>query len=185
MSEVSYRRLTLQEFLALPEGEENLELIDGRGVPKMSPKYFHAVLQMALLILIGGWCKGEGRVAPEWAVILKRQSADWVPVPDVTYISYERLPRSWSKNEACPVAPELVIEIISPGQTFGQLAAKAEDYLKAGIAQVWILDAEARSITIFYPDRSPRTFTGEQTLEAVGFVDLVLTPAQIFAQADV
>ncbi|MBC7880162.1 MAG: Uma2 family endonuclease [Anaerolineae bacterium] len=183
--EVQRQALTLDEFLALPEGEESLELIDGEGVPKVSPKYFHAVLQAALLVLLGGWCRGKGRVLPEWAVALKRQSADWVPVPDLTYISYERLPRTWCKNEACPVAPELVIEIISLGQTFGQLTAKAGDYLKAGVVQVWIVDAEARSVTIFYPDRSPETFDGNQPLDTPDLVDLVLTPSQIFDQARV
>jgi Uma2 family endonuclease len=79
--EVQRRALTLDEFLTLPEGEESLELINGVGVPKMSPKCFHAVLQAALLGLIGGWCKGKGRVLPEWAIVLKRQSEDWVPVP--------------------------------------------------------------------------------------------------------
>ena len=37
-------------------------------------------------------------------------------------------------DEACPVAPELVIEIISPGQTFGDLAEKSADYLQAGVS---------------------------------------------------
>jgi Uma2 family endonuclease len=100
-----------------------------------------------------------------------------------SYISYERLPRTWFKNEACPTAPELVVEIISPGQTFGQLTAKAEDFLKAGVVQVWIIDAEARSITIFYPDRPSGTFIGDQPLETLDFVDLVLTPSQVFNQA--
>ena len=54
---------------------------------------------------------------PEWAILLKRQDKDWVPVPDLTYISYARLPKSWRRNEACPAIPELVIEIISPAQT--------------------------------------------------------------------
>jgi Uma2 family endonuclease len=147
--------------------------------------FFHSSLRVALLTLLDKWCKGKGRVLPEWEIELERQSTDWVPVPDVLYISYERLPRRWSEDQACPVAPELVIEMVALGRTFEKLSARAEDYLKAGVAQVWILDAEARSITIFYPDRSPGTFTGEQTLEAVGFVDLVLTPAQIFAEADI
>ncbi len=53
----------------------------------------------------------------QWAILLKRQGKDWAPLPDLTYISYERLPKSWKRNEACPALPELVIEIISPDQT--------------------------------------------------------------------
>jgi Uma2 family endonuclease len=98
-------QLTLEEFLALPEGDVNYEFVDGQAVPKVSPKYFHSTLQAALLLLIRSWCKGKGRVGSEWAILLKRQGKDWAPVPDLTYISYERLPKSWKRNEACPALP--------------------------------------------------------------------------------
>lgn len=47
----------------------------------------------------------------------------------------ERLPSNVG-NEMCPVPPELVIEIMSEGQTFKEFVAKAGDYLKAGILRV-------------------------------------------------
>ncbi|MDP5339506.1 MAG: Uma2 family endonuclease, partial [Nodularia sp. (in: cyanobacteria)] len=127
-------KLTLEEFLNLPEDDVNYEFIDGQAVPKVSPKFFHSTLQAALLVLIRLWCKGKGRVGTEWAVILKRRGKDWVPVPDLTYISYERLPASWKRNEACPAIPELVIEIISPDQTMQEFEEKAKDYLAAGVS---------------------------------------------------
>ncbi|WP_333387433.1 hypothetical protein [Microcoleus sp. B4-D4] len=43
-------------------------------------------------------------------------------VPHLLYVSYQRLSRDWNEDEACPVVPELVIEIISPEQTFAHLA---------------------------------------------------------------
>ena len=56
--------------------------------------------------------------------------------------------------------PELAIEIISPGQSFGDLAEKATDYLQAGVSRVWLIDTQAQSITIFYPDTLPKTIKG-------------------------
>lgn len=47
----------------------------------------------------------------------------------------ERLPSNVG-NEMCPVPPELVIEIMSEGQTFKEFVAKIGDYLKAGILRV-------------------------------------------------
>lgn len=87
-------KLTLDEFLALPEGQGDVtyELVDGQAVAKVSPKAFHSALQAALIILLRVWCKGKGRIYPEWAVILERLGQPWVPVPDLTYISYDRLP---------------------------------------------------------------------------------------------
>ena len=72
-----------------------------------------------------------------------------MPVPDLLYVSYERLSPDWNQDEACPVVPELVIEIISPEPTFGQLAAKTINYLDAKVLRVWIVDSKARSLTVF------------------------------------
>ena len=145
-------KLTLQDFFSLPVGDVNYEFVNGYALPKVSPKYFHSTLQSALLLLIHTWCKGKGRVVSEWAIILKRQGEDWVPIPDLTYISYERLPANWKRNEVCPIAPELVIEIISPGQTSKQFVDKAQDYFKAGISRAWIVDPEALTIEVLSAD---------------------------------
>lgn len=36
------QELTLEEFWSLPEGETAYELVDGKAIPKVSPKYFHS-----------------------------------------------------------------------------------------------------------------------------------------------
>jgi Uma2 family endonuclease len=182
--EVQSRSLTLQEFLALPDEDQGYEFFAGQATRKMSPKFFHASVQSALLILLSQWCQGKGRVRTEWSVLLKHENQDWVPTPDLTYVSFERLPRSWSRDEACPVLPELVIEIISPGQTFGQLISKATNYLTAGIAQVWVIDASARTITVFSPETLPMTFSGSQPLTGLVLTDFALTPQQLFKQSE-
>ena len=180
-------QLTLQEFLNLSPGEGDItyELVDGQAVPKMSPKFFHAKLTRVLLNLIEQSCEGKGEVCPEWAVALTRRGRDWMPIPDILYISYERLPANWDENEACPVPPNLVIEIISPGQTFGQMAAKAKDYLDAKVLRVWVVDSKARSITVFYPDAAPQTYMGEELLKDSLFEGLEFTVEQVFQKAKI
>jgi len=177
-------KLTLEEFLALPEGDVNYEFVDGQAVPKVSPKAFHSALQAAFIILIRAWCKGKGRVYPEWAILLKRQGKDWAPVPDLTYISYERLPASWRRNEACPALPELVIEIISPDQTMKEFEDKAKDYFVAGILRVWVVDPEAMSIRVFLPDGSSQVYTDTTPIVDTLLPGLELTTRQIFAEAE-
>ncbi|MGJ5631645.1 Uma2 family endonuclease [Nostoc sp. CALU 1950] len=180
-------QLTLQEFLNLPlqEGDITYELVNGQAIPKMSPKFFHAKLTRVLLNLIEQSCEGKGEVCPEWVVALTRRGRDWMPIPDILYISYERLPANWDENEACPVPPDLVIEIISPGQTFGQMAAKAKDYLDAKVLRVWVLDIKARSITVFYPDAAPQTYMGEELLTDSLFEGLQFTIERVFQKAKI
>ncbi|MBN3961990.1 Uma2 family endonuclease [Nostoc sp. NMS8] len=180
-------QLTLQEFLNLPTGEGDItyELIDGQAIPKMSPKKFHSKLTRALLNLIEQCCEGKGEVCPELAVALTRRGRDWMPIPDILYISNERLPLDWDQEGICSVPPDLVIEIISPGQTFGQMAAKAKDYLDAKVLRVWVLDSKARSITVFYPDAAPQTYMGEELLTDCLFEGLEFTVEQMFQKAKI
>ncbi len=176
-------QLTLAEFFALPAEDINYELIDGYAVPKVSPKYFHSTLQLALCFLLRALCKGKGRIVPEWAIILKRQGEDWIPIPDLTYISYTRLPANWKRNEACPIAPELVIEIVSPGQTKQQFASKAKDYFEAGVERVWIVDPEATSIQVFFTIDSSQLYTGNMLITDDLLPGLELTVTEIFEEA--
>ncbi len=184
------KHLTLEEFLALPEADTIYELVDGEAIPKfkngeMSPKFSHSSITGALFILLSAWAHLKGRVVIEWAIKLTRNQQDWVPVPDVIYVSYSRLAVDWFADEACPVIPELAIEIISPGQTFGEMTEKATNYLKAGVSRVWVVDAKAKTITIFYPDAPPQTKRGEDSLEDSLFEGLQITPQAIFQQAGI
>ncbi|MEW5859048.1 MAG: Uma2 family endonuclease [Cyanobacteriota bacterium] len=177
-------KLTLEEFLALPEGDVNYEFVDGQAVPKLSPKQFHSMLTFALTTLLTRWSKQRGRVRLEWAITLKRNGQDWAPVPDVTYISYERLPASWKRNEACPVPPELVIEVISPDQTLKEFEDKAKDYFDAGILRVWVVDPEAINIRVFSPDGASQLYTDTTLIIDTLLPGLELTPRQIFEKAE-
>jgi len=185
MVQFSHQRLTLEEFLALPDEDIKYEFVNGEAVPKYkddetSPKFFHSTVQKSLLILLDQCLHNQGRVEIEWAVKLKLNNQDWVPIPDLTYVSYNRLPADWLKDEACPVTPELVIEIISPGQTFGDMAEKATDYLKAGVSHVWIVDTKAKTITVFAASTFPITYREHQVITDELLPELEITPNSIF-----
>lgn len=188
MVQSSNKRLTLEQFLALPEGDVTYEFVNGEAVPKykddeMSPKFFHSTVQKTLLILLDQCFHNQGRVEVEWAVKLKRQNQDWMPIPDLTYVSYNRLPADWLLDEACPIAPELVIEIISPGQTFGEIAEKATDYLKGGVSRVWVVDTKARTVTVFALSSLPITYRDHQVITDDLLPELEITPNAIFQRA--
>lgn len=165
-------KLSLQEFLSLPESDDLYELVDGELRPKVSPKFKHSRSQGRIYRILDDWCDEQqvGRVLPEWGVALQRRGVDWVPVPDLTYVSYKRLPPEWDEDAPCPVLPELVIEIISPGQTFGELTEKAADYLLAGVERVWVVDTKTQRVGIFHRDDLP------QTVSANGIITDPLLP---------
>ncbi|MDB9522751.1 Uma2 family endonuclease [Dolichospermum circinale CS-1225] len=181
-------KLTVEEFLALPENDTTYEFVDGEAIPKyknqqMSPKFFHGSTTGALFILfiiLSTWAQAKGRVVVEWAIKLTKNQEIWIPVPDLTYVSYHRLSADWLEDEACPVIPELVMEIISPGQTFGDMIEKAIYYLQAGILLVWIVDTISQTITVFTQSSLPATFREHQIITHEILPGLEITPHTIF-----
>jgi len=181
-------KLTLEEFFALPESDTVYEFVNSTALPKykndqMSPKFFHGSTTGSLFILLSTWGKEKGRVVVEWSVKLTRNQQDWIPVPDLTYVSHHRLPIDWLKDEACPVIPELVIEIISPGQTFGDMIEKATYYLQAGVSLVWVVDTISQAITVFTSSSLPLTFRDQQIISHEILPGLEITPYEIFKNA--
>jgi Uma2 family endonuclease len=178
MVNTTTKKLTQAEFWALADASDlTYELIDGVAVPKMSPKYFHAKSTLELVRILDRWSDNRGRLGIEWALDLNE---NYTPVPDLIYISYERLAQTWHENAACPVPPELAIEIISPGQTFGEMTQKASVYLAAGVLRVWVVDTIASSVTVFYPDAAPVTYTGDRPITDSIFPGLSIVPQQLF-----
>ncbi len=75
-----------------------------------------------------------------------------------------------------------MIEIISPGQTFGQMTQKATDYLLAGASRVWVVDTIAQSITVFQRDNLPQTFWSDGAIEDPLLPGFVLPVSSLFAK---
>lgn len=174
------RKLTLDEFLSLPEGETAYELINGEAIPKVSPQRFHSRTCLALIRNLENWTLSRGEIGVEWAVVLSRQGNPWVPVPDLLYVSNERLSSMGDEDGPCPVPPELAIEIILPDQSFGGMAEKATDYLSAGISRVWIVDPRAKTITVFMPGKLPITYREDRVLSDELLPGLALTAQDVF-----
>jgi Uma2 family endonuclease len=172
-------KLTKAEFWQLADASIDItyELIQGEAIPKMSPKYFHSRATGKIFAILDNWSQNQGRVGIEWAFDLDEET---IPVPDLLYVSYDRLPSTWNENAACPVPPELAIEIISPGQSLGQLIIKAESYLQAGAQQVWILDPKFQSLIVLSIDRAIKTLINNMVFTDKLFPGLEFTVDQLF-----
>jgi Uma2 family endonuclease len=178
MVDTLVKKLTKAEFWAIADAADiTYELIDAVAVAKIPPKYFHSRTRSCLVGILDRWSDGKGRVSIGWAIDL---TETYTPVPDLSYVSFDRLPATWEENAACPVAPELAIEIISPGQTFGQMIQKASIYLNNNVLRVWVIDPSAQSLTVFYADTAPVTYTGEQLISDPIFPDLSIVTDRLF-----
>ena len=103
-------------------------------------------------------------------------------VPDVAFVSYARLPRSLPSDarERPPTAPDIAVEIRSPGDHANTLEAKIELYLAHGSAAVIVVDPEPRSVEVFYPGGT-REGAASGAIAVRGFDGLTIDVAALFA----
>ena len=135
-------------YVAIPEAKPAFELVEGRLCQKVSAQYNHGRVQFAMTAKMKDWARGRGRVSIEWRFYLD----DPVPgrhslVPDVAFVSYERLPKSESAAAQQPhLAPDVAVEILSPDDWRSQIDRKTLIYLLAGTELVLEIDPAARTL---------------------------------------
>ena len=107
--------------------------------------------------------------------------------PDVLLISRERLDRNPPADDPAPLspAPELVVEIISPSDRPGVLAAKLADYRTAEVREVWVVDMASQTVEVVaLTQESIDTVATRRTGESVtslAFPGLVVSVDAVFA----
>jgi Uma2 family endonuclease len=71
-----------------------------------------------------------------------------VRIPDVSFTRTERLPPGGPAKGHARVAPDLVVEVISPNDLAADLIARLEDYHAAGVPLLWVVDPATRSVRV-------------------------------------
>lgn len=70
-------------------------------------------------------------------------------LPDLAFLSKERMPEEDQLDGISPIAPDLAIEVISPNDVLEKVTAKIEDYFAAGVRQVWLISLRGRTVSIY------------------------------------
>lgn len=74
---------------------------------------------------------------------------DTVRAPDVSFISNENLPDREPGDGFWPGAPDLAVEVLSPGDRTGEVDEKIDTWLSAGCAAVWIVNPKLKTVTVY------------------------------------
>ena len=158
---------TADELMALPDDGMRRELVRGE-VRAVSPAGFeHGCAAQRLGALVGAHVLqhdlGEA-LGAETGFLLAR-NPDTVRAPDFAFVRRARVPaapvRGWF-----PGAPDLAVEVVSPGDSFTAVATKAFDWLAHGATLVWILDPDHRTVTVVRSRTDLRVLTVDDELEA-------------------
>lgn len=152
------RLITGEEFARMI-GYEHCELVNGRILQMTPPGDEHGSVQLlvgaALLAFVS--THKSGRVRAEVGIYVSR-SPDTVRAPDAVFISSERYAQK-SASAFLDVAPELVVEVLSPGNTWEEMTQKMREYFGIGVKLVWIVSPTARSVFAYRALTDVREFT--------------------------
>jgi Uma2 family endonuclease len=142
-------RFTSADLEGFPDDGKRREIIDGELVVSTQPHYYHQLLSGDLVAELNIWGRprgaGEAAIAP--GLIL---SPEEDVAPDVVWTSASRLPHILSGGKLY-AAPELVVEILSPGKRniTRDREAKRKIYSRHGVREYWIIDWVARTIEVY------------------------------------
>lgn len=90
---------------------------------------------------------------------------DVVVMPDVAFVRADRLPPEEEREGFMPLAPDLVIEVLSPTDRMTNVQEKIDLYLAAGTRLLWLIEPRRRGATVHRPGRPPVTLNENDVLD--------------------
>ena len=172
--ETGHSKLTYDDLAALPDDNLRHEIIDGVHYVTPAPVTKHQRISRELLYLLVQFLKahplGEIFCAP-FDVVLSMYD---VVEPDLVYLSNERASLLTEKN--LQGAPDLVVEILSPGTSRRDVGIKRDLYERSGVREYWVIDPELEAVTVHRRDGDRLNALDVLTREANGVVTSPLLP---------
>lgn len=175
---------TERHVIAIQQREDRLyELMEGVLVAKVLG-YSESYLAIELGRLLGNFIAEHDLGVLTGADGDLRLMRGLVRIPDLAFIAWEHLPERRIPDEALPdLTPDLAVEILSEGNTPGEMDRKLKDYFFAGTRLVWYIDPARRTVRVYTSPDQWVKLTERQTLEGVAVLPgFTLRLKQLFAR---
>jgi len=151
---VEVKKLTYQDYLAMPEVKRRYEIIDGELIMTPAPTPDHQWIVGEIYVSLRRFVKERNLgvvLAAPVDVMIQREPLR-TRQPDILYLSAERSGiRGRIQLRAMPVlemVPDLVVEVLSASDTRREMGEKLEDYVKIGVRECWLVSPEAETIEV-------------------------------------
>lgn len=178
---VTARRMSLAEYLDLPEEKPYLEYVCGEVRPKVAPSFEHSAIAHEFSLALGLWAREHGgRVLIEPRVRFIDDERGRVHVLDLGYWAPDRP----IGNHRAMSPPTLAIEIRSPEQPRAQQRERCETYRRFGVEATWLVDPEERVIEVAEGESAPRIFRTGDTLSSPLLPGFALDIDELFGALD-
>jgi Uma2 family endonuclease len=139
---------TEQDVIAIHDREHRLcELIDGVLVEKMMG-FEESIYAGWVVYYLIAYLKGRKIGQAFTADGLVRLAGGQIRIPDAAFISRERLSRI-KRGTILEIAPDLVVEVLSKGNTRREMEKKLREYFASGVRIVWYADPKKRTVRVY------------------------------------
>jgi Uma2 family endonuclease len=163
------------------------ELVDGILVEK-AMGLWESILGGAILAALHAFVTPRklGKVSGESGMLRLFPDLKLIRMPDVAFISRERLEAASAWGKPVPqLAPDLAVEVLSEGNTVGEMKRKRREYFQSGVRLVWIIDPVTRTVDVYVSDSQPVTLTAGDILAGGSVLPgFRLDLAELFAELD-
>ncbi len=141
---------TIADFEALPDNGKEYELIRGELLEMPGPSTGHGIVISILDTELRLYNRkvDVGQVLPGIAFVLDPENA---PRPDLAFVVKERL-IGINYYDAFPGPPDLAVEVVSRTDVTFNVDDKVEDYLKAGVRLVWVINPRNKLVFVYHPN---------------------------------
>ncbi len=160
------RLYSVEDLLHMEEGDA-YELDD--GVLKELPVGAESEqVAYELLRRLGNFLEGTGlgmAISQNIGLQIFPDRPQRLPRPDGSFIRAGRLPGNRLPKGFLTIAPDMVMESISPNELAGYTMQKIQEYLSVGVQLVWVLFPESRSATVYRADGTASVIPPEGALD--------------------
>ena len=166
-ADVSTKRTTADELLALPSGRFRYELIRGE-LKKMAPAGGeHGMIAIDIATLLNQHVKKQnlGRVFAAETGFRLATDPDTVRAPDTAFVRRTRVEEAGRVKGYWPGAPDLAVEVISPNDLYTDVEGKVTEWLEAGTRMVVVVNPRRRTVTVYRSRSDIAVLTEADTLE--------------------
>ena len=164
--------LTAEDLLRMPDDGYRYELVKGELLRVPPAGNIHGKRTMRL-----GWRLAQHVEANDLGIVFASETGfrlasdpDTVRAPDVAFVIKTRVEDVGEFEGFWPGAPDLAVEVISPGDSYTEVEEKVEEYLQAGARAVWVVDPRRRTITVYRSLTDITILTENDTLEGGDFI---------------
>lgn len=163
----SARIYTAKDLEELPDDGNRYDLIKGELICMAPAGGEHGLVAHEIGRQLGNFIfdRELGRVFGAETGFKLSTDPEVILAPDAAFIRTARLPAREAMRGFMPIAPDLVVEVVSPHDRYSDVRLKIDTYLEYGVRLVWVLEPRRRTVTIHRPNGTTTVLAGKDALD--------------------